>query len=593
MNERILNWAEYTETARLTAAEGCVLLKNENGTLPFENGCRVSVFGRAQNHYYKSGTGSGGMVNVSRVVDILTALRESKDIVINEDLARIYSEWEEKNPPTKTEGWGQEPFSQAEMPLSEDTAEEAAKISDAAIIIIGRSSGEDYEFEDKEGAYRLTQTELDMIKTVSEKFSRVAVVLNTGSLIDMGSFGKIPAILIAWQGGMIGGYGAADVITGKVTPSGKLADTIAYEIYNYPAHPYFGSEEKNYYTEDIYVGYRWFTTFHPKLMQFPFGFGLSYTSFGIRITGYTQDDDKLHIVTEVSNTGDRSGKETVQLYLNGAQGVLGRPLRELIAYKKTHLLEPGQSEHISFEIKLSDLAVYDAAGKTGFRSAYVLEAGKYEIFAGNNVRDTVKAAEFEIAENRLVKQLTEAMAPVEEFDIIKPSLEGGKVVPVKEKAPTMTIDEKKRVLDALPADMPYIGDKGIKLADVLGGKNTMEEFIAQLSDEDLACIVRGEGMSSPLVTPGTAAAFGGVTEHLRSLGIPAACCDDGPSGLRLDCGNKAFSLPIGTMLACTFNDELVEKLFSFTGLELAANNVEALLGPGMNIHRYPRNGRNF
>ena len=152
---------------------------------------------------------------------------------------------------------------------------------------------------------------------------------------------------------------------------------------------------------------------------------------------------------------------------------------------------------------------------------------------------------------------------------------------------------RDRRADDLPREIPQTGDKGIKLADVADGKHPMDEFIAQLSDDDLSCIVRGEGMGSPRVTPGTAAAFGGVTDTLQGFGIPAGCCDDGPSGMRLDCGTKAFSLPNGTMLACTFNTELAEELFTYAGIEIAANNVDCLLGPGMNIHRHPLNGRNF
>ncbi|MBO4515506.1 MAG: beta-glucosidase, partial [Lachnospiraceae bacterium] len=153
--------------------------------------------------------------------------------------------------------------------------------------------------------------------------------------------------------------------------------------------------------------------------------------------------------------------------------------------------------------------------------------------------------------------------------------------------------EEERRLKKLPEEIPYTGDLGIRLADVALGKHELKEFIGQLSDEDLACIIRGEGMGSPKVTAGTAAAFGGVSPRLAEFGIPCGCCSDGPSGMRLDCGTKAFSLPGGTMLACTWNRELLTELFAFTGLEMSANHVECLLGPGMNIHRHPLNGRNF
>jgi beta-glucosidase len=156
---------------------------------------------------------------------------------------------------------------------------------------------------------------------------------------------------------------------------------------------------------------------------------------------------------------------------------------------------------------------------------------------------------------------------------------------------TKDMDEKRK--EHLPAEIPQTGDKGITLEDVKNGRNSMDEFIAQLTDEELSCIIRGEGMGSPKVTPGTAAAFGGISESLKKKKIPAGCCDDGPSGMRLDCGTKAFSLPNGTMLACTFDPDLVTELYAFTGMELVYHKVECLLGPGMNIHRYPLGGRNF
>lgn len=185
------------------------------------------------------------------------------------------------------------------------------------------------------------------------------------------------------------------------------------------------------------------------------------------------------------------------------------------------------------------------------------------------------------------------MPPVMGFERIKPIQTGNGYVAEKENVPLLEFDEEKRRIENLPDEIPYTGDKGIKLIDVKNGRYSMTEFIAQFSDYDLLCIIRGEGMGSPRVTAGTASAFGGVSENLVNFGIPAGCCDDGPSGMRLDCGTKAFSLPNGTMIASTFNRELMTELFELTGLEMTANKVDCLLGPGMNIHRHPLNGRNF
>lgn len=591
-----LDWADYTKAARQTVAEGCVLLKNDNNALPLNNGCRVSVFGRMQAHYYKSGTGSGGMVNVSRVVSILDGLREDKDIVINEELAAVYAEWEKTNPYDNGIGWGAEPWSQAEMPLDDKTVSAAAASSDAAVVIIGRTAGEDMDSKNEEGGYLLTSLEKQMLRKVRDAFSRMVVVLNVGSIIDMNFVDEFSpdAVLYAWQGGMIGGYGTADVLTGKVTPSGKLTDTIAYELSDYPAHDNYGDDERNFYKEDIYVGYRYFETFAPERVRYPFGFGLSYTSFDIQTVGADADKDKIRFRIIVKNTGSVSGKEVVQVYAEAPQGKLGKPLRSLISFKKTDLLEPGEEQELLLEIDYSYLASYDDSGVTGNKSCYVLEEGLYTIYVGTDVRNAEKKLDFSFSKTIVTERLEEALAPVEPFERLKPIVsEDGKVSVSYEAVPLKTVDEEQRRLENLPPEIPQTGFKDVSLLSVFWNVTPMDEYIAQLSDEDLACIVRGEGMGSSKVTPGTAAAFGGINDSLRKTGLPIGCCDDGPSGMRLDSGVKAFSLPNGTMIACTFNPDLIELLFVYVSMEMVYNKVECLLGPGMNIHRYPLNGRNF
>lgn len=589
MKKITLDWNKYIDASRRAAAEGCVLLKN-NGALPLDKNSPTAVFGRIQSHYYKSGTGSGGLVNVSKVWSIIDGLKEC-GAEINADLAEVYKKWEQVHPFNDGSGWGGEPWSQEEMPVSDELAERISKTSDTALVIIGRTAGEEQDSTLQEGSYLLTKTETEMLKTVRRYFKKMAVVLNVGGIIDMSFVREISpdAVMYAWQGGMVGGLGTADVLLGNISPCGKLSDTIAKNISDYPSAPYFGDKLKNFYTEDIYVGYRWFETFAKDKVLYPFGFGLSYTEFKISADRAETADGRITIDVTVQNIGDCKGKEVVQLYCGAAQGKLGKAARALCGYEKTKELAPNEKQALHFEIDLDDLASYDDSGVTGHKSCYVLEAGEYKIYAGSDVRSAAEIHSFEIAETRVTKQCAEAYAPVEKFEIIKNI--GGRAE--KEFVHAAETDMDKRRAENLPAEIPQTGDRGIKLADVLSGKSTMEEFVAQLSDDDLACIIRGEGMGSPQVTAGTAAAFGGVTEKLRGYGIPCGCCDDGPSGMRLDCGTKAFSLPNGTMLACTFNKELVEELFTFTGIEMSANNVECLLGPGMNIHRHPLNGRNF
>ena len=521
-----LDFNKYAALARQAAAEGCVLLKNENEALPLRKGDKVAVFGRIAFHYYKSGLGSGGLVNTKYVVGILDALKEEKDITLDENLLGTYEKWIEKNPYDEGQGWGKVPWSQKEMELTDEIVE-SAKGADAAIVVVGRTAGEDQDNKNEAGSYLLTDTEKEMVEKVSKAFARTIVVLNVGNIIDMKWVKECnpAAVLYVWQGGQEGGNGVADVLMGRVNPCGKLTDTIAENIEDYPSQSCFGDLTRNEYKEDIYVGYRYFETFAKEKVLYPFGFGLSYTTFAVTAEAKEKDVDNVTVTATVENTGKTDGKEVVQVYVKAPQGVL---------------------------------------------------AGAYE------------------QPFKVVEILTEAMAPVEAFERMKavPG-EDGTLKPGYEAAPLRTVDPIERMKENRMEPITYTGDKGYKLGDVLDKKVTMEEFVAQLSDEDLICIFRGEGMCSPKVTPGTAAAFGGLTPELQEFGIPAACCTDGPSGLRFDCGTRAFSMPNGTLLGCTFDLPLVEDLYEMAGREMRQNRVDALLGPGMNIHRNPLNGRNF
>lgn len=585
--KRTLDWDKYLETSARAVSGGIVMLKND-GALPLKQGGTAAVFGRIQLHYYKSGTGSGGMVNVSKVIGITDGLLDA-GYKLDEQLLNAYREWDEQNPFDYGEGWGGEPWSQKEMPLTDELVGGAASRADAAIVIIGRTAGEEMDNKLEKGAFLLSDLEEDMLRRVTSAFDKTVVLLNTGGLIDMSFMDRYPvsAVMYVWQGGMVGGAGTAAVLTGEVSPSGKLPDTIAYEISDYPSDKFFGSGDMDCYGEDIYVGYRYFETFAKDRVRFPFGFGMSYTSFDITASDFKLDGDKVTGSVNVKNTGSTPGREVVQIYCSAPQGKLGKPARVLCGFDKTRTLQPGESQTLSFEIPLESVASYDDSGVTGHKSAWILEQGGYVFYAGADVRSASEAYSLTLPET-VVRQCKSALGPLTAFKRMvnssgKPEFED---VPLTGEA--FPHDHAK-----LPAEIPQTGDMGIRLADVVNGKNTLEEFTAQLTDYDLSCIIRGEGMGSPKVTAGTAAAFGGVSDTLTALGIPCACCDDGPSGMRLDCGTKAFSLPNGTLLASTFDRPLMTELFTFMGLEMHTNQVDCLLGPGMNIHRHPLNGRNF
>lgn len=593
--KKTLDWKEYEKKAIQAIAEGCVLLKNDNKALPLQKGAKVSVFGRIQSSYYKSGTGSGGMVNVSKVYNLVEGLEESGFVSINKNLQEIYSKWEEENPYDEGIGWGHERWSQDEMPLTGQIVETAAAESDLALIIIGRTAGEDKDNKNEEGAYKLTAAENDMLAKVRKGFKTVIVLLNVGNIIDMSFVEKYnpDAVMYVWQGGMLGGLGTAQVLTGKVSPCGKLTDTIAKDISDYPSDKNFGNPEKNVYQEDIFVGYRYFETFAKDKVLYPFGFGLSYTTFELSALHSENncENQNLLIDVKVENTGCTEGKEVVQIYIEAPNGKLGKASRVLCAFDKTSSLKANETENLSFKIPYYSFASYDDSGVCGHKSAWILEEGTYSVYAGSDVRSAKKIMDFKLDELLILRQSEEALAPVESFERFHNK---GNAELVYEPVPLRSKTMASRRAERIPTEIPSDYNSNYKLEDVISGKCSIENFVAQFTDEDLACIVRGEGMGSSLVTPGTASAYGGVSPRLREkFGIAAVCCDDGPSGMRIDSGMKAFSLPNGTSLACTFNRKLVEELYTFTGMEMKTNKVDNLLGPGMNIHRHPLNGRNF
>lgn len=583
----------FADFTRKVAADGIVLLKN-NAVLPLQTGTRVSVFGRIQTNYYKSGTGSGGRVNVAYVTNILDSLRASDTIKVNETLASVYAEWAQNNPFDHGNGWS-EPWCQIEMPLSEKMVEEASEKSEVALVIIGRTAGEDKDNTPTEGSYLLSVVERENLKKVTKVFQKVCVILNVGNIIDMKWVDEcnVDAVLYVWQGGMEGGNAAVDVLTGKVTPSGKLSDTIASDINDYPSTKNFGNPEVNVYAEDIYVGYRYFETVCKEKVLYPFGFGLSYTTFSVIVSEAATTKDTITVKTVVTNTGTYSGKEVVQLYYGAPQGKLGKPAKELIAFSKTKLLRPNESELVSLTIKINDMASYDDSGVTGNKTSYVLESGDYKLYLGTDILSAVCVLTYNNETLIVTEKLTEVMAPVMNFERYRPFYKDGAFQMETEAVPTRTIDLDRRIKDTIPKEIPFTGDQGICLCDVLNSIAKLEDFIAQFTDEDLACISRGEGMNSPKVTAGTGCAFGGVTDKLIDFGIPAVCGTDGPSGIRLESGAIATAMPNGTLLACTWDQSLVEELYVLEGIEMTAYKIDVILGPGINIHRNPLNGRNF
>jgi len=592
MNKKLIfDWNEYEALARKTGAEGYVLIKNDKDTLPLKEAEKVALYGRTQFDYIKSGTGSGGLVNIPYLVNVYDGFKNA-GLLVDETIADRYREWLKDHPFDKGVGWANEPFSQVEMLLDENQVREDAKRNSVAVMVIGRLAGEDKDNNADKGSYLLRDDECEVLNVLTKVYDRTVVLINSGNIIDMKWVGEYnpSSVLYVWQGGMEGGNSIADVVTGKVNPSGRLTDTIPCDIKDYPCEGNFGDPYKNVYVEDIFVGYRYFETFAKEKVLYPFGFGLSYTTFEHKAS-VIFDGDTVTVNTTVTNTGKVSGKDAVQVYYKAPAGKLSKPARELVEFGKTELLAPGGSQVVSLSFDLSKMASYDDSGVTGYENAWVLEAGNYEIYEGINVREAVLCGDITLSQTVVTEQTEDALAPIVSFKRMINN--NGNVdfedAPTRKVPTSVRIEEERKKL----LEIPYAGKQDYKLSDVKDGKISLDTFVAGLSDEEMIQMTRGEGMCSSRVTAGTAAAFAGVTDALESYGIPACCCSDGPSGIRMDVGAIAMQGPNGVCLACSFDKELVREFYEYMGKELRLNKIDSLLGPGMNIHRSPLNGRNF
>ena len=546
----------FPELIRQAGAEACVLLKND-GTLPLHKDEETAVFGRCQLDWFYVGYGSGGDVHPAWRVNLTDGLKNAGQ-KYNTALAAAYAAWVRENPADHG-WWGHWPFSHPEMELTAPMVQEAAKTAKTALVVIGRAAGEDRENTLEKGSYYLTEDERAMLDLVIERFSHVVVILNVGSIMDMAwveDYGeRISAVLYAWQGGMESGNAAADILCGKTSPSGRLSDTIARYYVDYPSSKNFGGKEYNHYAEGIFVGYRHFDRFSPKSVLFPFGFGLSYTSFKTAAEDFAHAGGTLTVTAKVTNTGAMPGKEVVMLWCSAPVGMLDKPKRVLCAFAKTGELYPGESGTVTLRCSDQDFASYDES-----RHAFVLESGQYRFVIGEQ-----EIGSFRVSEDRIVRNCR----------------------PLKLSSDRL----RQLILTELPSKLRANPVSGT-LDDVAAGKLSLDAFVAGLSVDELEALTRGEGMMNvPCGVPGNAGGFGGVIESLRQKGVSELVTADGPAGLRL----QKFSslMPIGTALACTWNTELVEALHEKLGDEMTHYGVDVHLGPGMNIHRNPLCGRNF
>lgn len=587
----------FAALSRNAASEGTVLLAND-GALPLGREGLVAVFGRTQIDYFAVGYGSGGDVKAPYVWNLLDALRDA-GVAVDDEVAATYSQWSAANPPDEGD-WGTWPLAFDEMPVTEAFVRSAASRTNTAVVVIGRSAGEARDSELAPGSYYLTDDETALLDRVTAAFPRVVVVLDIGCVMDLSwleAYGsRISAVLVAWLGGMEGARAVADVLTGTTPPSGKLTDSIARAYEDYPSSANYGDELVNVYAEDVFVGYRYFETFCPEKVLFPFGFGLGYTTFSVDVVSVTAEADRLVLEVAVTNSGAvHSGKETVQVYVGAPDGALSQPARQLVAFAKTPSLAPGERSTLRLEVGYDDLASYDDSGVTGHPFAWVLEPGDYRFYVGTDVRSARRAHHVTMPAIRVVRQRQQVAAPDPRHPFSRITIArdaSGAATIASEPVPTASVDRRARLLAEMPDEIAPTGDRGMKLDEVAAGTHTLQEFVAQLSPQELADLTRGEGsMNSPLGVPGNAGALGGVTEELRAKGVPALTTTDGPSGIRV--AAYASLIPSGTALAATWNLDLVRELAVMQGREMKAKGSDILLGPGMNIRRNPLCGRNF
>ncbi len=589
------------KVARAIGDEGLVLLKNENNALPLAKGESVALFGEGQHlrlytaedfktdedtlkllnsstyptlgvqhGYIPWGAGSSralGEGGVAAKIDPLDAFVEADkngEVKLYKEISQGYID--------ALENSHSEATYKEYVPTDADY-KKASENADTAICFIRRWDGECVDM--KPEGWDLTENEISMLKSVTKYFKKVVVVLNTPAPLDTawakGEVDgiKVDSLIFAGYGGMQGGLPICDVILGRVNPSGKLVTTYAKTLEDYPTTETF-INDKNYqkYTEDIFLGYRYFETFDKeyKRVNYEFGFGLSYTTFDISFSDYKSDGTKVTFNATVKNTGEVSGKEVVQIYLSAPQGKLGKAAKVLCAFQKTEILKKGQSQTLQFTIDLKDFASFDDLGKTGNKSAYVLEEGEYILLGGNSVKNVSEVGKTNL-DFMVVEQLT-SKAPT---NLDKRLLADGTYEEL-EKAPKV---KEEKAESTLPDGEGKLGNI---LFDVGIGKISVEDFVSNMTNSELATFFIAHNGAKV-----------GASEEVKNKYVLVELTPmDGPSGL----GSIGTSFPCETIIACTFNVELAEAFGLVIGKEAYDGYIDIWLAPGMNLHRCPIAGRN-
>ena len=637
---------DHRKLAREAAAEGFVLLENKDHSLPLAKGSKVGLYGAGAIRTIKGGTGSGD-VNERDSVNIFQGMKNAGYDVTSsewlEDYDKLYVQarldWKNEiftklnGDDTKFfDAYSATPFFMPSgNPIDEEKA--AADGADTAFFVLARIAGENKDRFDTEGDYFISKEEKAILAQVSRCYKNVVLVINTGGLMDLAfveEFDNIRSILQYVQAGQEGGNAFADVVSGDVTPSGKMTDTWAKDYYDYPGAEVYsyksGDLMKEKYEEGIFVGYRYFDTFEVPV-RYSFGYGMSYTDFEIRtddikVSGRGMMNPKVSVTVTVTNTGDTyAGKEVVQIYASCPQGRLVKEFRRLAGFGKTKLLAPKESQTMTITFPLYQLTSYEEES-----ASWILEPGMYGIWIGNDLNTSVLSGALELDE-KAVMTACENICPLkEELNEIVPDAEK---VQAREAAWQKEVKEKRMsVIELKASEIPTEKVDYQPVPEELPGK--AGKIVESLSVDQLALIATGDPGnalgSAGISVPGAAAETSPCASE-EPWNVTTIALVDGPAGLRLkreyqvDNGEIVASdflaaleggffskpqekrgttyyqfctaIPVGTLLAQSWDVELIKRVGEMIGHEMELFNVTLWLAPGMNIHRNPLCGRNF
>lgn len=568
--------AEHEKIALQAAREGIVLLKNEGNVLPLKKGTVLNLFGRGV-HEFRIGAVGAGKINPRYSINFVEAVRSRADYFLNEELINFYGCDKDVIPPI-------------------EIFQRAKGMSDTAIIFLTRASGENQDASTAKGEYYLSDEEDALIEATTKAFSKTVVILNVGYPIDV-TFAekyKVAGLVYIGFAGMLAGPALMDILSGAVNPSGKLPDTWAKDYFDIPASgnfydcadkPRLTSDASVYidtcYEEDIYVGYRYFTTFG-KSPAYPFGYGLSYTQFDITADNVSFDGKYMELDVHVKNTGAVSGKEVVQVYLGKPESEMEQPVKELIFYEKTKVLLPGETERIHVCVSVKIFTSYSEK-----RAAYILSEGRYRIYVGNSV-DALECGAFDIEKTKVTKQVTNLMACNHSLALLsskqnEQNWQYGKNSGVLEGKNTFMPYQKRKAYPAKFAEKTVM--EKLTFEDVKRNPQLSGVFVSQMSPEELArmsiCASAGWGMEG--------IGEAGSIYPIEGYGLPKFPVSDGNSGVNLKIKN--IGMPSGVTICASFNKNLSEAVGRVIGEEAKALGIPLVLAPAFNIHRNPLNGR--